>query len=289
MHDTRLSIFILPVLIIGLSIFTTYVEENPSFASLFSISQVANPTAGEESGSSIEEVVSDAIEGAEEIIEETQEVAPADDQEGVAEESSPIDTPVENPDIPIEDEVGVGDAQGEPEEEPIVEPAPAEESQESGGGGGQESESEEPQETESPATEEPIEVEAPVAEEELPIEEIPVEDAVLLAQKIAQYEVSKSMVSSRFQQNLLKLEVTRDELYAKIAGMEQAGKDVSRAKDALANLEDAIAQSRRYMRDSSVPDSIPGVQKMLIQYVKNIRDSLQTGYTELFNVIKETQ
>ncbi|MBP6856154.1 MAG: hypothetical protein KBC42_02580 [Candidatus Pacebacteria bacterium] len=292
MHHTRLSIFILPVLIIGLSIFTTYVEENPSFAALFSISQVANPTAGEEASQNIEEVVSDALEEAEEIIDEGSPDVSVDDP--VAED---LDTPTDeagiDPDVAIEEEVGVSEEQGDPDisEEPTTE-APSEESGQGGGGGASESEEtpaeSTPEESEPETPEEtPAEIIPEVVEEI--VEEVPLDDAALLAEKIAKYEVSKSMISSRFQQNLFRLEQTRDEIRAKIAAMEQAGKDVSRANEALANLEDAIVQSKRYMRDSAQPESIGAVQSMLIEYVNNIRTSLNTGYSQLFNVIKETQ
>ncbi len=272
MHHTRLSIFILPVLIIGLSIFTTFVEENPSFAKLFSISQVANPTAGEEGAESDDAQVEELIEEAEEIIEEQSEELPA-----------------ENPDENIGEEVADDGSFGESEENQLPAEEPSEEVVLGGGGGGS-GESETPQGEESeqtPNTEEetPVEIVEEVVEEEV----LPPVDAELLAQKLAQFQVSKSVISSRFQQNLSKLENTRDELYAKIAQMEQEGKDVSRANDALAHLEDAIAQSKQYMRDSTQPDSIPGIQRFLGEYVKNIRSSIEEGYLSLIDVLKEVQ
>lgn len=271
MHHTRLSIFILPVLIIGLSIFTTFVEENPSFAKLFSISQVANPTAGEEGVDVVEEVVDSALDDAEEIL---QEEAPVETQEEA--------------DVSAEQDAGGGSENQEIQEETQEEPAPSDDSGESAS---EETPQEEvPSEDTGESEQEEVVVETvDTPAEEVVEEEVPPVDAELLAQKIAQFEVSKSMISGRFQQNLARLETARDELYAKISLMEQEGKDASRAKDALSNLEDAIAQSKQYIRSTETPDSIPGIQRILGEYIKNIRDSIQVGYTALFKTLEETQ
>ena len=43
------------------------------------------------------------------------------------------------------------------------------------------------------------------------------------------------------------------------------------------------------IKSTETPDSIPGVQRILGEYIKNIRDSIQVGYTALFKTLEETQ
>ncbi len=260
MHNTRLSIFILPVLIIGLSVFTTFVEENPSFRALFQISQVANPSVNDESESIIEEAQSERSEDissdpaqdeavsteqeltSEEIREITENAQP-DDQETTRDESN--QSSEQNTDT-------TESIQDTPQEEVLTENQ-----------------------------------EVPLETEEQTDQEI--KDAEELALKVAQFEVSRKNISYRFQLNLARLEDARDSLSEKITLMEQEGKDTTQAKNALLNLDEAIRNSRHYIKDSTVPDSVPGIQKLLSEYVKNARDSIQQGYTALFDAIKEAQ
>lgn len=269
MHNTRLSIFILPVLIIGLSVFTTFVEENPSFRALFQISQVANPSVNDESESIIEEAQSERNEDissdpaqdeavsteheltSEEIREITENAQP-DDQETPRDESnqsSEQSTDTVSEDTPADT---TESSQDTPQEEVLNENQ-----------------------------------EVPLETEEQTDQEI--KDAEALALKVAQFEVSRKNISYRFQLNLARLEDARDSLAEKITLMEQEGKDTTQAKNALLNLDEAIRNSRHYIKDSTVPDSVPGIQRLLSEYVKNARDSIQQGYTALFDAIKEAQ
>lgn len=265
MHNTRLSIFILPVLIIGLSVFTTYVEENPSFRSLFQISQVANPSVNDEGQSLIDEVQSepediqpdersetDSTPKEEEKIDDTKETEPIKDEK-VTEQPDPSNS---------------GSSQSEEPSEVATTESPEQE----------------PSENSTPEqSENPIE---PDSQEEIDKQ---IQDAELLAKKLSEFEVTRSNISIRFQANLARLEIARDSLSEKIALMEQNGKDTTQAKDALMNLNQAIKTSQKYIKDSTKPESVPGIQRVLTEYVKNARESIQEGYTALFQAINDAQ
>lgn len=268
MHNTRLSIFILPVLIIGLSVFTTFVEENPSFRTLFQISQVANPSVNEEGQDIIDSVQTDQAE--------EENVQPSD-SERTEEQSSET----------------TGDTQRNPEETQVNE------SSQENIDRTRETVSDTPTDTTpTPDTSSSLENEElevnttpqnTEAEPSTELEDEEIKDAELLALKVAQFQVARSNISYKFQLNLSRLEDARDKLADKITAMEQEGKDTTQARDALMNLDQAIKSSRRYIKDSTVPDSIPGIQRLLAEYVKNARDSIQEGYTALFNAVKQAE
>ncbi len=274
MHNTRLSIFILPVLIIGLSVFTTFVEENPSFRSLFQISQVANPSVNEEGQDLIDRAESESI--TEDIVAEDT-VTEGD----IADSETTVDQENVTRDNEASEENGVREQSEQNESQEA--PSPDVEVDSSS------ENSETPNQTES-STEETVEV-TQSSEDQQTEEEVnkEIEDAELLALKISQFEVARSNISYRLQANLSRLESARDSLADKIAQMEQSGKDTTQAKDALMNLDQAITNSRRYIKDSTKPESISGIQRVLTEYVKNARDSIQEGYTALFQAIQDAQ
>lgn len=260
MNDKKgVSIFIIPVFILSLSIISTFLKSNTNLHDIYSGAQIANPLitdSSQEASDLMQEASDETPPDTRDSAEETsKETTKSTDKESTSKTSdTKTDTDTKTPSTPTKTST--------PKD---TSPTPSPSSSNQG--------------TTSSATQGDTAEQSSTSSDE----ETPEEDADVLAEKQVKFELSRQGLATRFQITLANLEQSQSELTSRIALKREAGQDTSIDEEKLAEVKDAIREVQVAIRNSTLPDTIPGLARGLITYIIEVREAI----TQALNAIRE--
>lgn len=110
-----------------------------------------------------------------------------------------------------------------------------------------------------------------------------------ILQKQSQFILTRQNIRTRYEVTLSQIEKSRKELADKIEGMRTTGQDTTQAEEALARLDQSIDETKHSIRSTTLPKTIPDLQKGILNYIIGIRSTIDSTMSALKDALSITQ